>query len=158
MNEKTSGQTIGIMNPGAMGISVAATMQNSGFDVLWASAGRSAQSKARAAQHHLSDVGTTAELFRQCTVLVSVCPPDAAEDVADQAIGAGFRGLYLDANAIAPGRAVRMGSKLEAAGIPFVDGSIIGGPAWQAGKTWLYLSGAEAQTAVPYFTAGPLET
>ena len=151
-------RSIGIINPGAMGISVAATMQNSGFEVLWASAGRSAQSKARAAQHHLSDAGTTAELFRHCTVLVSVCPPHAAEDVADQAIAAGFRGLFLDANAIAPGRAVRMGSKLEAAGIPFVDGSIIGGPAWQAGKTWLYLSGAEAQTAVPYFTAGPLET
>jgi 3-hydroxyisobutyrate dehydrogenase-like beta-hydroxyacid dehydrogenase len=158
MNEKITEQTIGIINPGAMGISVAATMQNSGFDILWAAQGRSAQSKARAAQHNLIDVRTTAELFRRCTVLVSVCPPHAAEDVADQAIAAGFRGLFLDANAIAPQRAVRMGSKLQAAGISFVDGSIIGGPAWQAGKTWLYLSGAEAQTAVTYFAAGPLET
>lgn len=158
MNEKMTGQTIGIINPGAMGISVAATMQNSGFDVLWAAQGRSTQSRARAAQHNLSDVGTTAELYRQCTVLVSICPPHAAEDVADQAIAAGFRGLFLDANAIAPQRAVRMGGKLQAAGVSFVDGSIIGGPAWQAGKTWLYLSGRAAQTAVAYFAAGPLET
>jgi 3-hydroxyisobutyrate dehydrogenase-like beta-hydroxyacid dehydrogenase len=44
------------------------------------------------------------------------------------------------------------------AGVTFVDGGIIGGPAWKPGRTWLYLSGQEAQVAASCFSAGPLET
>src|SRR5690606_25556078 len=94
----------------------------------------------------------------RCEVIICVCPPHAAEDVAASVIECGFSGLYVDANAIAPQRAVRTGDKLAAAGIRFVDGSIIGGPAWEPGKTWLYLSGSEAQQAAECFAAGPLET
>jgi 3-hydroxyisobutyrate dehydrogenase-like beta-hydroxyacid dehydrogenase len=141
-----------------MGISAAATIQNSGYEVWWASDGRSEQSRARAAQHHLNDAGTLAELCARCTVMVSVCPPDAAEATADAALQASFRGLYLDANAISPQRARRIGQKMSAAGITFVDGGIIGGPAWTPGQTWLYLSGADAETAACYFGAGPMET
>jgi 3-hydroxyisobutyrate dehydrogenase-like beta-hydroxyacid dehydrogenase len=151
-------QSIGIINPGAMGISVAATMKNSGYTVLWASEGRSEESKARAAEHGLTDMGTTAELLKRSDAVVSVCPPHAAEDVADQVIASGFQGLFLDGNAIAAERAQRIGRKMEAAGISFVDGGIIGGPAWEPGRTWLYLSGADAETVVPFFAAGPLET
>src|SRR6185295_16586912 len=43
-------------------------------------------------------------------------------------------------------------------GIDFVDGGIIGGPAWEAGTTWLYLSGREAQRVADCFSAGPLQT
>lgn len=148
---------VGILHPGAMGISIAATMQNSGCDVWWASEGRSEHSRQRAAQHHLNDAVTLAELCARCTVIVSVCPPDAAEATADDVLQTGFRGLYLDANAIAPQRAQRIGAKMEAAGVTFVDGGIIGGPAWKAGETWLYLSGGAAEMAARYFAAGPLE-
>ncbi len=58
---------------------------------------------------------------------------------------AGFRGLYLDANAISPQRAIKIGKMLEANGIHFVDGGIIGGPAWTPKETWLYLSGEDAK-------------
>ena len=46
------------------------------------------------------------------------------------------------------------------AGIPFVDGGVIGGPAWTAGETWLYLSGpeAEAKRIADCFSEGLLET
>ncbi|MFO7536574.1 MAG: DUF1932 domain-containing protein [Chloroflexota bacterium] len=43
-------------------------------------------------------------------------------------------------------------------GLAFVDDRIIGGPAWQAGKTWLYLSGRESPRIAACFAAGPLET
>jgi 3-hydroxyisobutyrate dehydrogenase-like beta-hydroxyacid dehydrogenase len=158
MSKNKQTKTIGIINPGAMGISVAATMQNSGYEVLWSAEGRSPASQERAAEFSLTDVGGTAELFRNCQTLVSVCPPSAAEDVADEAIAAGFAGLFLDANAIAPQRAQRIGRKMAAAGITFVDGSIIGGPAWKPGNTRLYLSGPDAQRVIPFFAAGPLET
>ena len=151
-------QTIAIINPGAMGISVAATMKNSGYAVLWAADGRSEQSQERAAEHGLTDVGTMAELFGRSQVIVSVCPPHAAEDVAEQALASGFQGLFLDANAVAVEKAQRIGRKMNAAGCTFVDGSIIGGPAWEPGRTWLYLSGAEAESLLPFFAAGPLQT
>jgi len=149
---------IGILHPGAMGISVAATMMNSGYEVLWTSDGRSAETQQRATQHDLMDVGTLRKLCQQCRTIVSVCPPHAAEDVADSVIETGFEGLYLDANAIAPQKALRIGEKMKAANVDFVDGGIIGGPAWETGKTWLYLSGERAGEAAKLFDAGPLET
>jgi 3-hydroxyisobutyrate dehydrogenase-like beta-hydroxyacid dehydrogenase len=47
---------------------------------------------------------------------------------------------------------------MNAKNIYFVDGGIIGGPAWTPNKTWLYLSGERADEIVSYFANGPLET
>jgi 3-hydroxyisobutyrate dehydrogenase-like beta-hydroxyacid dehydrogenase len=93
-----------------------------------------------------------------CSLLISVCPPAAAEDVADQAIAAGYQGTYLDANAISPHKAQKIGQRLTSGGIRFVDGGIIGGPAWEPGRTWLYLSGEHADGVIDCFSEGPLET
>ena len=120
--------------------------------------GRSAESRARAAEHDLNDAGTLAALCATCGVIVSVCPPHAAAATADAVIAQGWRGLYLDANAIAPQHARQIGERLSAAGSTFVDGGIIGGPAWKPGKTWLYLSGEAEAAMAQYFAAGPLET
>jgi 3-hydroxyisobutyrate dehydrogenase-like beta-hydroxyacid dehydrogenase len=103
-------------------------------------------------------MGSLADLCEACSVVVSVCPPHAAEDVAERVVSCGFSGLYLDANAISPGRATRIGRNMTAAGVAFVDGGIIGGPAWEPGKTWLFLSGEQAQVVADCFSAGPLET
>ena len=157
-NHTYSHPTIGILHPGEMGISVAASAQKIGCAVYWASQGRSAATVDRANRHGLLDAGSLADLCAVCSVIVSVCPPHAAEDLADQVIGAGFRGLYLDANAIAPQRAVQIGQRMERAGIAFVDGGIVGGPAWKPQSTWLYLSGSRAEEMAACFAAGPLET
>lgn len=149
---------IGILHPGQMGISVAASAKNSGNTVYWAGAGRSAQSRARAEEHGLLDAGTLADLCQQVSVVLSICPPHAAEDVARDVMATGFRGLYVDGNAIAPQRAKAIGALVEGGGATFVDGGIIGGPAWKPGATWLYLAGEEAAAAATCFSAGPLET
>jgi 3-hydroxyisobutyrate dehydrogenase-like beta-hydroxyacid dehydrogenase len=73
-------------------------------------------------------------------------------------LAARFKGLFLDANAIAPARTIRIGQRLEANGIRFVDGGIIGGPAWTPNATWLYLSGAHSQDIAVCFSNGPLAT
>jgi 3-hydroxyisobutyrate dehydrogenase-like beta-hydroxyacid dehydrogenase len=151
-------ETIGILHPGAMGISIAACALRSGHRVCYASEGRSDATRARASEHHLRDLGTLVELCKTCSIIISVCPPHAAEDVAKQVIANGFNGLYLDANAVSPQKARRIGVMLSSAGIIFVDGGIIGGPAWTPGETWLYLSGNEAERIVDCFTAGSLET
>ena len=46
---------------------------------------------------------------------------------------------------------------MQAAGATFVDGGIIGGPAWEAGKTRLYLSGKAAEEAAACFSGGALQ-
>jgi 3-hydroxyisobutyrate dehydrogenase-like beta-hydroxyacid dehydrogenase len=149
---------LGILHPGNMGISIAASAQNSGCEVYWASQGRSQQTRERAKEFNLHDAGVLARLCQSCSVIVSVCPPHAAEDVAAQVVAQGFTGLYVDANAISPQRAVRIGQMVVAAGAAFVDGGVIGGPAWEPGQTWLYLSGGRAEEVADCFSAGPLET
>jgi 3-hydroxyisobutyrate dehydrogenase-like beta-hydroxyacid dehydrogenase len=150
-------ETIGILHPGTMGISVAASALRSGCQVCYASEGRSDATRARAAKHNLQDLGTLAELCKTCSLIISVCPPHAAEEVASEVVTHGFKGLYLDANAISPQKAKRIGDKLSEVSITFVDGGIIGGPAWTPGETWLYLSGKDARRVLDCFSAGPLE-
>ncbi|MCA9946327.1 MAG: DUF1932 domain-containing protein [Anaerolineales bacterium] len=149
---------IGILSPRAMGISVAATMRRSGFAVYWASEGRSAHSVARAEEHNLIDAKTVANLCATCEAIVSVCPPHTAVSVAESVLATGFSGVYLDANAIAPQKAVHIAEMMDAAGAVFVDGGIIGGPAWEPQRTWLYLSGEQAGLVASFFASGPLET
>ena len=149
---------IGFLHPGAMGISLAASAQNSGHTVYWVSAERSAQTQERAAEHNLVEVGSLNELCETCSVIVSVCPPHAAEEVARQTLETSFEGFYLDANAISPQRAKRIGRLMDEAGVRFIDGGIIGGPAWEPGRTWLYLSGKYAERVPECFSDGPLET
>ena len=151
-------EKVGILLPGAMGVSIAASAKNSGCTVYWASEGRSLQTHERAGKIDLLDIHSVAKLCDECSVIFSVCPPHAAEDVAKEVIAHGFKGVYLDANAISPQRATRIGQAISDAGVEFVDGGIIGGPAWRPGRTWLYLSGKEAQKVASCFSAGPLET
>jgi 3-hydroxyisobutyrate dehydrogenase-like beta-hydroxyacid dehydrogenase len=149
---------LGILHPGNMGISIAAAAQEGGTEVYWVSEGRSAQTRERAERFALRDAGTLASLCETCTVIVSICPPHAAEEMAEQVMACGFTGLYLDANAISPQRTLRIGEKMAAASVRFVDGGIIGGPAWEPGQTWLYLAGEGADEIAACFSAGPLET
>lgn len=149
---------IGILHPGEMGISIAASAQNSGCDVYWTSEGRSAATRERASKLGLHEVHVMADLCAQCAIIISVCPPHAAETLANDVLRMGFRGLFVDANAIAPQRTIRIGETMAEADVSFVDGGIIGLPAWKPGTTCLYLSGARAAEVAACFPAGPLDT
>lgn len=148
---------VGVLHPGQMGISIAASAQNSGCHVYWASEGRSPQTHQRAARFDLEDAHSVAKLCETCSFIVSVCPPHAAEGVAQQVLSNGFAGLYLDANAISPQRVGRIARAMTEAGVTFVDGGIIGGPAWKPGTTRLYLAGENAEDVAACFASGPLE-
>lgn len=149
---------IGILHPGEMGVSIAASAIHNGHEVFWVSEGRSDNTRQRAEKHKLSELVSTAALCEMCEIILSVCPPQAAEEVAQSVVEAGFTGLFLDANAIAPQRSIRIGQQMESAGIRFVDGGIVGGPAWTPEETWLYLSGTYAKEIADRFIDGPLET
>jgi 3-hydroxyisobutyrate dehydrogenase-like beta-hydroxyacid dehydrogenase len=55
----------------------------------------------------------------------------------------GFTGVYVDANAVAPGTARQVGALIAAGGGRFVDGGIIGSPPVAPGASRLYLSGED---------------
>ena len=124
-----------------MGAAVGAVLRGRGLRVLWASEGRSAETRERAEAAGLEDAGSAAELAGS-DVLLSVCPPHAALDVA-RSVGR-FEGLYVDANAVAPATARKVAEIVSAAGGELVDGGIVGSPPREAGMTRLYLSGAQA--------------
>ena len=138
--------TVGLLHPGEMGAALGAALRERGETVLWASAGRSPATAERAESAGLEDAGDVAELCRRCEILLSVCPPHAALDVAREALG--FTGLYVDANAISPETARTI------AGIHarFVDGGIVGAPPRRPGTARLYLSGAEAEQVAALFS------
>jgi len=151
-----SSTIVGLLHPGDMGAAVGATVVAGGARVLWASAGRSAATRARAGEVGLEDAGTLASVVRASRVILSVVPPHGAADLARAVLG--FGGLYVDANAVAPATAREIGRVVEAAGARFVDGGIIG-PATRSrrGATRVYLSGPAATEIAPLFAAGPLE-
>jgi len=149
---------IGILHPGEMGVSVAASAINNGHEVYWSSENRSEKTQARAQKHGLIKTNSIAELCQTCEIIISICPPHAAEDMAKQAIQYSFKGLYLDANAISPQRVITIGQMMESNNITFVDGGIIGRPAWKPKETWLYLSGKNTDSVSTIFSKGPLET
>jgi 3-hydroxyisobutyrate dehydrogenase-like beta-hydroxyacid dehydrogenase len=121
-----------------MGAALGAELRRVGTSVVWASAGRSAATARRAELAGLSDVGTVAELARRSDVVISVCPPHAASETARSV--AGYQGVYLDANAVAPATARAIAAEVEAGGGRFVDGGLVGPPPSVA-ATRLYLSG-----------------
>ena len=138
---------VGVLHPGEMGAVVAGALRERGETVLWASAGRSAATAERAEAAGLEDAGDIAEVCRRCEILLSICPPHAAVEVARAA--SGFTGIYVDANAIAPDTA-RAIAKLQPR---LVDGGIVGPPPSRPGTTRLYLSGEEARRS-PHSSQG----
>jgi 3-hydroxyisobutyrate dehydrogenase-like beta-hydroxyacid dehydrogenase len=150
-------QTIGVLHPGEMGVTVGASARAGGSRVLWASEGRSAQTRERAAAAGIEDAKTLASLCAASGVIFSVCPPHSALDLARAVAAQGFSGLYVDGNAVSPGTAREIGRIVEGAGATFVDGGIIGPPARARGTTRLYLSGEQAGRIARLFAQGPLE-
>ena len=149
--------TIGLMHPGQMGAAVGASCVVAGAEVLWIPDGRSAATVARAEAAGLQEVGWINGLVNRSELILSICPPDAAEEVAEEITNLGYNKLFVDCNAIAPGTARRIAERVEQTGADFVDGGIIGGPPTRPSAARLYLSGAQAQRAARMLVGGPLE-
>ena len=146
---------IGLLHPGEMGAAVGRCLTGRGHTVLWASAGRGPATAARAAAAGLTDVGTARAVAAQAGVILSICPPHAAMDVA-RAV-AGFGGLYVDANAVSPATAGDIAVVISRGGGQYVDGGIIGLPPEEPGSTRLYLSGPQAPVVSALFAGTALE-
>jgi 3-hydroxyisobutyrate dehydrogenase-like beta-hydroxyacid dehydrogenase len=141
--------TVGLLHPGEMGAAVGAVLRGQGIRVLWASEGRSEETRARAEAAGLEDAGSVGALADSDAVF-SICPPHAALDVARSA---GFGGVYVDANVVSPATAAEVGAAVRT----FVDGGIVGSPPREPGATRLYLSGERAADVAELFAGSALD-
>jgi 3-hydroxyisobutyrate dehydrogenase-like beta-hydroxyacid dehydrogenase len=148
--------TVCILHPGEMGAEVGAAARAGGARVRWVSAGRGGATRDRAGAAGLEDAGSLDAALTQASIVLSVCPPHAAVDLAESVATAGFAGIYLDANAIAPETSRRIGRIVEAKGASFVDGGIIGPPPTKPGTTRLYLSGPASAEVAALFSGTSL--
>ncbi len=149
--------TVGLLHPGAMGSTIGAALVATGHRVLWAGAGRSAATRARADAAGLDQVANLESLVDGSDTILSICPPDAAVDVARSVTRARFGGRYVDANAIAPSTVAIIAGIVATTGATLVDGGLIGPPAHRAGTTRLALSGRAAPLVADGFRGSNVE-
>jgi 3-hydroxyisobutyrate dehydrogenase-like beta-hydroxyacid dehydrogenase len=142
---------IALFHPGDMGSAVGACAVANGHRVLCALEGRSAASRARAEKARLENAGSVKAALSASSVVLSIAPPHGALTLAKEIAGLGFKGVYIDCNAISPETARRIGSIVEAAGASFVDGGLMGGPPTAERPVTLRLSGPRALEAAKLF-------
>jgi 3-hydroxyisobutyrate dehydrogenase-like beta-hydroxyacid dehydrogenase len=70
---------------------------------------------------------------------------------------AGFEGVFVDANAVAPATARELSEAVISGGGEFVDGGIVGPPPRTAGTTRFYLSGSGAAGVLDLFAGSALD-
>jgi 3-hydroxyisobutyrate dehydrogenase-like beta-hydroxyacid dehydrogenase len=136
---------VGLLHPGEMGAAIGSVLRAKGKTVLWASEGRTDSTVRRARNAGLEDVRGAEELTRRSDVIICLCPPHAAVEVASALPP--FAGIYVDANAISPSTARLVAEQVGA----FVDGGVVGSPPRTAGTTRLYLSGGDAHQVADLF-------
>ena len=146
---------IGILHPGAMGAAVGNALKPVAGAVIWAAAGRSLTTSKRAETADLVGVPDVAELARRADVVISVCPPDAARAVAEEVAPLLSRPaqLFVDANAVSPATVTGIAELIGAERV--VDGAIIGPPAWEPGRTVVWLAGVAAPAVAALFEGSP---
>lgn len=149
-------KTIALLHPGNMGVTIGAAAATSGARVIWASHGRSQATRDRASRAGLFDVENLVDAVRQSNLILSVCPPHGALELARSVAEHNFKGVYVDANAVSRATAEEIGRIVTKTGASFVDGGIIGAPVKQAGTTRLYLSGSRAADVAEIFSGSML--
>ncbi|MFJ4672802.1 NAD(P)-dependent oxidoreductase [Kitasatospora purpeofusca] len=132
---------LAVLHPGSMGAAVAACAASTGTQVLWCPAGRSEATMRRAAEAGLEPVSELGVLLERAAVVLSLCPPAAAEDVAREVAELRFTGVFVEGNAISPERSRRIADLVGRSARAVLDGSVIGSPPVGGKHTRLFLSG-----------------
>jgi len=141
---------VAVIAPGSMGSGVGQRLAENGVDVITSLAGRGEASAARARAAGMRAVDDAA--LADAEAILSIVPPGSALALAERLApvlkAAARKPLYIDCNAVSPETALRIAAVIEAAGAPFVDGGIIGGPPKPGSTgTKLYVSGPHAARA-----------
>src|SRR2546421_3747185 len=150
-------KTVALLHPGEMGAAIGACLGGRGLRIVWASTGRSAATRSRASAAGMEDLGTLERALGVADIVLSVCPPHGALALAREVAGHGFRGIYIDANAVSPATVRDIGRVVEGAEATFVDGGIIGPPPGPGLSSRIYLSGGPARDVAGMFAGSNLQ-
>jgi 3-hydroxyisobutyrate dehydrogenase-like beta-hydroxyacid dehydrogenase len=150
MSEISKPAVIGVLGLGHMGSGVAAALKDSGFDVVSTVEGRSERTRGNAARAGVRLLPTLGDVVAACDTFLSIVAADQAEPLAEAvASAANGRSLhFVECNAITPSKTLRIAERVQAAGLTFSDGGIIGSPPSARSKPRLYVSGPASDVLV----------
>src|SRR4051812_21598810 len=115
---------IGIAHAGDLGAAIASLLIGSGRRVIVCAEDRSDETRARSAAAGCEEVATFADLVAVSDVFISVVPPAAVLEMAEQyarvASKAPANAIYVDVNSISPQTAQSIAQRIEACGVTFV--------------------------------------
>lgn len=136
---------IAILGMGTMGAAVAAAYKASGHHVVTDLAKRSEMSVRRATERGIEVADDLMSLVRDSDIVFSIVPPDRAFAVSERIVQCAGKvqdkPLFVEANAITPQRIREIFRICQDAGLPLVDGGIVGSPPTEGTRPRLYLSG-----------------
>jgi 3-hydroxyisobutyrate dehydrogenase-like beta-hydroxyacid dehydrogenase len=154
---KPRGNRVLLLHPGEMGQAIGRTLIAAGQSVAWVSKGRSEATRTRAESSGFEAIGDLANGLAGADLVMSVCPPDAAEAQASRVAATGYSGPYVDGNAVAPETVRRIGDILSASGAALTDAGIVGPPPKAQGTTRFYVSGPDAEAVAGLFAGSVVE-
>ena len=141
-------KTVGIMSPGDMGSGVGGVLKRNGLTVLTALDGRSEDTRERAAEQGITDVGSLDDLVKASDLILSILVPSEArsfaQDVAEAIVRTDADVAVADCNAISPATGIKIDEIITAAGGRFIDAGIIGGSPRTGAVPRIYASGEHA--------------
>jgi len=121
---------VAVVAQGAMGAGVGARLVERGLKVVTSLEGRSEASAKRAKAAGM--VAVSDQELARADFFLSILPPSDAMALAEKMAAliapGNHKPVYVDCNAVSPPTKIEIGHVIIAAGSPFVDGSIIGGP------------------------------
>ncbi len=136
---------IAILGMGTMGAAVAGAYKAFGHRVVTDLAERSEMSVRRANERGVEAADDLRSLVRDADIVFSIVPPDRAlavsERIAECAWNVQDKPLFVEANAIAPQKIRQVFRIFRSAGLPLLDGGIVGGPPKEGNRPRLFLSG-----------------
>jgi len=152
-----SQRIVGLLHPGEMGVSIGSAAKTSGCQVLWTSQGRGPSTRKRALDANLTEEQHLSTLLSKAEIVISVCPPHAAIELAQEVAAYRYQGIFVDANAISPDSARKIDGIVKTGGAAFVDGGIIGPPATRENLCRMYLCGKDADEVAAVFLGSLLD-
>jgi 3-hydroxyisobutyrate dehydrogenase-like beta-hydroxyacid dehydrogenase len=136
------------MSPGDMGSGVGGFLNQNGFRVITALDDRSDDSRARATEQGIEDVGSLDELVKYSDLILSILVPSEAlsfaQDVAESLVRTDSQVAIADCNAVSPATGIKISEIISAAGGKFIDAGIIGGSPRSGATPRFYASGEHA--------------
>ncbi|MGE3286505.1 MAG: NAD(P)-binding domain-containing protein [Pseudonocardia sp.] len=148
---------IGVLHPGKMGAAVGSALKPAASAVIWAAAGRSVRTSKRAEIADLVGVPDTVELVRRADVVIALCPPEAARELAAEvalaAAGRALPPLYVEANTVPLETVHEIAALLGPENV--VDAVLTGPATYEEGRTEILLSGPAAAAVAALFAGSP---